>query len=101
MFDKLGLGAAALSLMHGDYHGAAAEIGLALANHTLGSTGFKTRVAAALSAIPEFSGKLFEANPELKTALQVTGKTATQAGRYAASRFGARTATSLAGGASQ
>jgi hypothetical protein len=92
-FDKLGLGAAAIALAHGNVKEAALELGLALANHTLGSTAIKTRVAAALSAAPDLASRLFEANPDLQAALQTAGAATTKAARYVGSRFGARVAT--------
>src|SRR5258708_31910779 len=58
LFDKLGLGEAALALARGAFHTAAASILLPLANHTLGSPPFKTRVSSALSSVPEISTRL-------------------------------------------
>lgn len=95
LFDKLGFGEAALALARGDFHTAAAAMAAPLLNHTLGSTATKTRLAALLSTIPEISSKLFEASPQLQTLLTTAGKAATSAGRYTASRFGARAISKL------
>lgn len=94
-FDKLGLGAAGLSLIYGDIHGAAIELGLALANHTLGSTAVKTRAAAALSLVPDLSSQLIEENPALKDILQNAGTAATKGGKYVVSRLGMKAASAL------